>query len=290
MSKLLSIRKGARLRRTLALRTVSAIVLASSSLGVVLADTTVAGASQPSSYVCSGGSPTNPTMIPAGNYGSMTVTGFCAMQGTYNITSGLTVATGAELDAAVFFGFYSYGKSCSVFVTVSGGIRVGQHGVLYFGNGLGTGCASSNNVVNGGIIAVGADTVVVHGTTINGRFSATGGLGGTDCIPTAASPFAPYTDIEDSTLNGGATLSGNSTCWIGFIRNQVNGRVSVVNNTTGDPDAIEIGSNNINGSLACSGNALAFPGSGGVPTNSFDGSSPNKNTVTGAETGQCAGL
>jgi hypothetical protein len=66
--------------------------------------------------------------------------------------------------------------------------------------------------------------------------------------------------------------------------------VSVNNNTMGDPDAIEIGLNNIHGTLACSGNALAFPGPGGVPTNSFDGSPPNPNTVTGAETGQCAGL
>jgi hypothetical protein len=46
----------------------------------------------------------------------------------------------------------------------------------------------------------------------------------------------------------------------------------------------------INGGLACSGNALAFPGPGGVPTNSFDGSPPNPNIVNGSETGQCAGL
>ena len=32
-----------------------------------------------------------------------------------------------------------------------------------------------------------------------------------------------------------------STCWMGFIRNQANGGVSVANNTMGDPDAIEIG-------------------------------------------------
>ena len=58
----------------------------------------------------------------------------------------------------------------------------------------------------------------------------------------------------------------------------------------GDPDAIEIGLNHIHGTLACSGNALAFPGQGGVPTNSFDGSPPNPNVVTGARTGQCTGL
>jgi hypothetical protein len=292
MSTFLSTRRALRGRGRRALEMVGAMVLASSGLGVVLAAPTAAGASPPAGYVCSGGSPTSPTMIPAGDYGPMTVTGFCAMQGSYDITGGLTIAPDAELDAAVFFGFppYTYGAPCNVFVTVSGGIRVQQQGVLYFGNGPGTGCPSSNDVVNGGITAVGADTVVVHGTTINGRFSAIGGGGGTSCNPTADSPFSPYTDIEDSAVNGGATYSGINTCWMGFIRNQVSGTVKVVNNTMGDPDAIEIGLNTINGSLACSGNALAFPGPGGVPTNSFDGSPPNPNTVTGAETGQCAGL
>jgi len=83
---------------------------------------------------------------------------------------------------------------------------------------------------------------------------------------------------------------------MGFIRNHVNGGVSVTNNTLGDPDAIEIGLNVIHGGLACSGNQRdpASPilplGVGGVPTNSFDGSPANPNTVTGPETGQCAGL
>ena len=272
---------------------VSAALLAACTAAAVLA-VPVAAAASPGSYVCSTGSATSPALIPAGSYGSVMVTGSCYMEGTYTIAHGLTVAPGAELDASVYFGFYpyTYGKSCDVSVTVSGGVRVMQGGVLYLGNGEGTGCPSSNDVVNGGITAAGAATFVVHGTTVNGRLSATGGDPGAGCTPSAASPFGTFTDVEDSMLNGGATLSGNSTCWMGFIRNHVNGKVTVSGNTLGDPDAIEIGANTIDGSLACSGNALAFfdINGGGVPTNMFDGSGPFRNTVSGAETGQCAGL
>lgn len=243
-------------------------------------------------YTCSGGSPGSAQLIPPGAYGSVTVTGFCFMQGSYTITHGLTVGPDAFLDAAVFFGFppYDYGIPCNVFVDVSGGVRVAPNGALYLGNGPGTGCPNSDDVVNGGIASSGAQSVVIHGTTINGGLRVEGGGGGTTCAPTASSPFGPYTDMEDSTVNGGTSFSGVSTCWMGFIRNASNGTVSITSNTMGDPDAIEIGLNTINGSLSCSGNALAFPGPGGVPTNSFDGSPPNPNTVTGQEIGQCAGL
>ena len=122
-----------------------------------------------------------------------------------------------------------------------------------------------------------------------------GGGGWTDCLTNAPGlPFPPFTDVEDSTINGGTNISGLTTCWMGFIRNTTNGSVKVNKNEMGDPDAIEIGLNVIHGGLACSGNFLdpntTTPGVGGVPTNSFDGSPPNPNTVSGAEKGQCAGL
>lgn len=270
------------------------LLLALAGVGGLVLFAGAAGATAgASAFTCSGGTLGAPQVIPSGTYRSVNVAdGFCVMQGTYHITGGLTVGPGAFLDAAVFFGFppYDYGAPCNVFVNVSGGVRVGQGGALYFGNGAGTGCPSSNDVVNGGITASDAESLVVHGTTVNGGITMLGGGGGTDCNSTDASPFAPYTDVEDSQVNGGIAVSGLSTCWLGVIRVAVNGTMNVNDNTMGDPDAIEIGLNNIHGTLACSGNALAFPGPGGVPTNSFDGSPPNPNTVTGAETGQCAGL
>jgi hypothetical protein len=284
-----------RSRPSQAARLTGAVLLFGSllSVGLSAAPGVAAATSGPTSFRCSGGTLLAPVVIPAGTYKSVTVAdGFCVMQGTYNITGSLTVAPGAFLDAAVMFGFppYDYGTPCNVFVKVSGGVRVGQHGALYFGNGAGTGCPSSNDVVNGGISATNAESVVVHGTKIGGGLTVRGGGGGTDCLPTDTSPFGPYTNLEDSQVNGGISITGLSTCWLGVIRNTINGTVRINNNTMGDPDAIEIGINEINGTMACSGNALAFPGPGGVPTNSFDGSPPNPNVVTGAETGQCAGL
>jgi hypothetical protein len=230
-------------------------------------------------------------MIPAGSYGPVTITGFCAMQGTNSIHGGLTIAPGASLDASNF-------APCNVFLNVSGGIQVGTNGILYLGNSEGTGCPNSNDVVGGGITATGAATVVVHGTTINGAFTTQGGGGAASCQPTDLFPFGPFFNVEDSRFNGGFSLTGVNTCWIGIIRNQVNGGGQVNNNETSDTDAIEIGLNSIHGVLSCAGNFLnpAVPpdstpnAPNGVPTNFFDFFGPNPNTVSGAETGQCAGL
>jgi hypothetical protein len=71
------------------------------------------------------------------------------------------------------------------------------------------------------------------------------------------------------------------SCWFGFIRNQDHGSVSVTNNAFLDPDATEIVTNTVHGSLACSGNTppAQLGDSGGLP-----------NTVTGQKTGECASL
>jgi hypothetical protein len=277
----------------------AALVSGAFVFGTTALATSSAGAAAP--YNCSGGTPTTPTLIPAGNYGPVSVTGHCYMHGTYSIRGGLTIAPGASLDGAVFFGTeigppYSYGTPCDVFANVTGGISVGAGAVLYWGNGADTGCPSSNGVVNGGITSTGGDTVVVHGTTINGGFSANGGGGAGNCLPTAAAPFGSYTNIETSNINGSVSVIGVTTCWIGLIQNVNNGLVTVNNNETSDTDAIEIGLNTIHGGLACSGNFLnpsvppVLGANNGLPSNSFDGSPPNPNSVTGSETGQCAGL
>ena len=275
-------------------------ILAACSVAVV-GTATAAAAKSPSSgdNTCAGGP------IAPGTYRSLTVTGFCAVgSGVVSVTGGLTIAPNAGLDAQ---------SNCDAHLNVSGGITVLTSAILFLGNSQnGTGCPDSNNVVHGGLRATNAIGVVVHGTRIDGGFSVQGGGGGNSyalvpndnpppaeiegCAPLPGLPFPPFTDVEDSHINGGASISGMSTCWMGFIRNHVNGGVTVNNNTMGDPDAIEIGLNSIHGGLACSGNLRdpASPilplGIGGVPTNSFDGSPPNPNTVTGQATGQCAGL
>jgi hypothetical protein len=257
---------------------------------------------------CSGGDPNNPTPIPPGTYSSLSVTGVCLVAGSVEVKGGLTIAPNAGLLATD-----SPAPDCAhiAHLDVAGGITVLDNGILFLGDSnnrpdAGTGCPTSNDVVNGGITGVAANSVVIHGTTINGGFSLNGGGGGNSyneffcndvTVGGVDAGFPPFSDVEDSHINGGASMVGLHTCWMGFIANQVDGGVTVNNNTMGDPDAIEIGLNSIHGGLACSGN-LRDPnshiapddGSGGVPTNSFDGSPPNPNTVTGQRTGQCAGL
>jgi hypothetical protein len=232
----------------------------------------------------------------------MTVTGVCFVAGAVQVNGGLTIEPNAVL-------FATDSPDCTqiAHLDVSGGIRVLSNGILFLGDSTHPGepgCPNSNDVVNGGIVGLGSNSVVVHGTTINGGFSLNGGGGGNSYSGSGDSLFCangvagpPFSDVEDSTVNGGASMVGLQTCWMGFIHNQANGGVTINNNTMGDPDAIEIGLNSIHGGLACSGNLrdpnshiLPDDGSGGVPTNFFDGNGPFPNTVTGQETGQCAGL
>jgi hypothetical protein len=265
------------------------------TFGTTVLVTSSAGAAG-AAFTCSGGTAGNPQLIPAGSYGPVTVTGVCFMQGTYTIQGGLTVAPLGALDAT---GLGPYAQPCNVFANVSGGIQVQAGGTLYFGNGQGTGCPNANEVVSGGIRSSGGDTVVIHGTTINGGFSANGGGGAGNCAPTPTAPFGSYTNVEDSTVNGGLSITNLNTCWIGTIRNVINGVETMSNNESSDTDAIEINTETIHGSLHCVGNFLnpAVPpdhttphAPNGVPTNFADGQGPFPNTVNGQETGQCVGL
>jgi hypothetical protein len=290
-----------------ALTGVPALALALFAVGVGVAPSTAGATSAPAhGYTCTGGNPNAPTPVPPGSYNSVTVTGVCVVAGTVQIAGGLTIAPNAALLATD-----SPGCAQIAHLDVAGGIRVQNNAVLFLGDSnnrpdAGTGCPTSHDVVAGGIVGLDANSVVVHGTTINGGLSLTGGGGGNSynaffCndvqVGGVDAGFPPFSDVEDSRINGGASLVGLNTCWMGFISNQVNGGVAINNNTLGDPDAIEVGLNTIHGSLACSGN-LRDPnshiapddGTGGIPTNSFDGSPPNPNTVTGQATGQCAAL
>jgi hypothetical protein len=267
---------------------VAVVVCAAALLGTATASS--AKNSPDSSATCAGGP------IAPGTYHSLTVSGFCSMgPGVFDIKGGLTIAPSGGLEAT----------DCDAQVTVSGGVQVQSGGILGLGgsavgHGGGSCPADTTDVVRGGLVANQAVAVIIHGTTIDGGFSVQGGGGGTTCDNAPGLPFPPFTNVEDSRINGGVSVSGLSTCWIGIIRVQVNGGMSVTNNTLGDTDAIEIGLNVIHGGLACSGNQLdsAVPpdlnpadhAPNGVPTNFFDGSGPNPNSVTGHESGQCAGL
>ncbi len=139
----------------------------------------------------------------------------------------------------------------------------------------------------------------MHSVSISGDVALQGGGGGAAAqtcdsqmppADTAAIPnlepwsedanldFTPvYSDVEDSFIGGNYTVAGLTSCWFGSLRNQITGRASFIGNVMGDPDAMEIGNNLIDGNLACFGNDPA-PQFG-------DGAAPD--LVEGRGIGQC---
>jgi hypothetical protein len=158
-------------------------------------------------------------------------------------------------------------------VTIRGGLYIRAGATFVLGseeNPVHTG------TILGGVHATDAASVQIHFSTINGGVRIHGGSG----------PFGPPFDvtwntIEDSRINGGATMEGYNGFWAGFIRNTVYGSVNLNNNVLEDPDGNEYVTNTIHGNLNCSGNSPA-------PQVGDSEGLPNK--VTGQKRGQCAGL
>jgi hypothetical protein len=158
-------------------------------------------------------------------------------------------------------------------VTIRGGVFVEQGATLVLGS-------QENPVhtatINGGVHAANAMSVQIHFSTINGGIDIHGGSG------PFGGPFGvTWNTIEDSTINGGYTEVDYNGFWNGFIRNTVQGSVTLIGNTVADPDGNEVVTNTIHGSLDCAGND---------PAPQIGDSEGSPNDVTGAATGQCAGL
>ena len=158
-------------------------------------------------------------------------------------------------------------------VTIRGGVFVQQGGTLVFGS-------EENPVhtatIDGGVHATNAMSVQIHFSTVNGGIDIRGGSG------PFGGPFdVTWNTIEDSVVNGGYTEDGYNGFWNGFIRNSVHGSVNLIGNTVADPDGNEVVTNTIYGSLNCAGND---------PAPQVGDSEGSPNTVTGAKTGQCAGV
>lgn len=226
-----------------------------------------------------GGTFDSPAILGSGTYGSVVVTGFCFVPpgSTIVIRNGLTVAPNAFLVASAAFD-----GICDRSISIGGGVTVGEAASLFLGDGAGSGCSpNTHTVVNGGIRAHDAFSVVVHGVVVHGGFLLVGG-GAPVCDEVTFNPCS-FSALEDSQVSGGVSVSGYGGFWFGMARNQVSGVVSLKDNALADPDAMEILSNTIRGSLVCTGNTP-------MPTNIADAQFPGPNTVTGAETGQCTGL
>src|SRR5581483_8426057 len=121
-------------------------------------------------YVCSGGTPDNPTAIPAGTYpDGIVVTGNCLMTGDSTEVDGdLVVAPGAILN--------DHAASSTV-VHVTGNAYGERHGVL----GLGDYSPGNGTTVDGNVVARAPLSLYLGGMTVHGSLvSIGGGLGAGD--------------------------------------------------------------------------------------------------------------
>ncbi len=266
----------ARIAATRVLASLAALGLLGGLLGGALAP---AVAAAPAGQTTCGGSFADPGILGSGTYQSVVVTGFCLVppDSTITISAGLTVAPDGFLVASAAFDGH-----CTRSITIGSGVTVGSDASLFLGDGAGSGCTpNTHTVVNGGVRADHAFSVVIHGAVVNGGVLMQGG-GAPVCDEVTFNPCS-FSALEDSQVSGGVSVSGYNGFWFGMARNQVSGGVSLQGNSLADPDAMEILANTITGGLFCSGNTP-------VPTNVADGLTLESNTVIGPETGQCRGL
>jgi hypothetical protein len=157
--------------------------------------------------------------------------------------------------------------------TIRGGLFIGSGATFVLGDEEHPG---DNGTITGGVHAAGAASVQIHFMHVSGGVDIHGGAG------PFGGPFGiTWNAIEDNWINGGATVEGYDGFWFGFIRNHVKGTVNLNGNVLTDSDANEYVTNVIQGSLKCSGNS---------PAPQIGDSEGSPNQVTGAKTGQCAGL
>jgi hypothetical protein len=254
-------------------------------------------------YTCNG---TNGGIVPQGNYGSIFITGTCYMPaGNITVRGDLDIAPGALLDA-VAPGDPSSGPVVPATVVVGGNVNVGPGAVLLLGCSPNISCSNPPGItydhIGGNLTGFGALGVVVHSAAIGGNVTLLGGGGGAAAANCSAVTFpqsgplppAPwsndpnlaftpvYSDFEDATIGGNLTMSGLTSCWLGSLRDQIGGSGTWIANSMGDPDAMEIGSNLINGNMTCFANSeggtsgVQFGDGGGAPS-----------TVGGFALGQC---
>jgi hypothetical protein len=219
-------------------------------------------------FVCTGG------VIAPGTYTALTVTGACAIpSGTVIVNGDVHIKANAALDAAI----------PTATVVIAGNVWVGSNAIFLLGCSPHFGCTTTTtDRINGNVYGNGALAVIFHSNVVRGSITLNGGGGGYNCIPDPNLGGNPnFSDFEDNSINGYVKITNLHSCWLGVIRNNVHGTVTLENNKLADPDAIEVTTNKIFGNLVCFGNyhTPKFGDSGGTP-----------NTVLGKKLGQCASL
>jgi hypothetical protein len=214
----------------------------------------------------------------SGTYGNLTIRGnaYVRQGTTLTVRHNLEVAQGSCLDA------FTLGT-----VRVRNNVLVDRKAILALGCtpasiGPTPPCNNdtTNDTVDGSIIATSPLTMYLDGDTIHGSVVSTGGGPGPTMDPYVNFP------IKDNVIDGNLIVHGWQGTWFGALRDTV-GQDMVITNNVGvaigefGPDSTEIATNTVSGNLICLDNnpPAQFGDSGGLP-----------NTVGGHKIGQCAGL
>jgi hypothetical protein len=221
-----------------------------------VAATGIASAAPGNNYTCSGGNWTGDpststfTIIPSGNYASITVTGVCqtAPGAVINVTGNINVAPDAVFDAQSFTSTITVGHN----ITAGSGslLGLGCQPPNTIGRFAGVPCNDNPNgqtviTVNGNISASDADTVLIRKVTVGGNVSLSGGGGD---IPWS---------IKGNTIGGNLTISDVSADWLGVQFNTISNNAVLTNITALDPGdpgrAVAVVENTVGNILDCTG-------------------------------------
>ena len=216
----------------------------------------------------------------AGAYsGSVVVTGACFGSAPATIDGNLMLTPGSAL--LDFAG-----------LTVNGNVVVQSGATLFVGAEEDEGAAPaqpSEFHFARNLTATQPLGVVLHGVSVDGNVSESGGDGGFTCDPVgvfAAFDSPVFSVVEGSHVGGGVTITGLTSCWLGITHSQIDGGVRLQNNQLADPDAIEVLDNSIGGNIVCQQNSMMWDSADTVEDSLY----PRQwepNTVGGERVGQC---
>jgi hypothetical protein len=237
------------------------------------------------------GTATAPGVLTGTYSGNVIVKGVCAVNAGPAVVKGnLTVAPGGALLAVFALNDKTHKGFSSL--TVNKNVMVGQGAALALGcEALFFACADdsgktptlqSRGTIGGNLFATDALGILLHNSSVAGAVTEQGGGGGLNCTPQGIfklfkSPV--YSDYEDNVIGDSLIISGLHSCWLGALRNAVHGSLIFTTNKMADPDANEIGANNVHRSLVCRSN---------VPAVQYGDSGSTPSVVSGRATGQCS--
>ncbi len=286
--------------RTLAqLAATGTVLLASLGAGAQAAQARSASHhASPPAAVCSGTSAA-PGILSGSYSHGVHVSGICEVNaGRAQVRGNLTVLPGASLLAEYALNDRTHSGASSL--QVSGSVYVEKGATAVLGcepehftcaddpGGQSSPSLTSTDRIGASLRGNQALGVILHHGHVGASIIQSGGGGGVTCEGGGifiALGQPDYSDYEDSTVRGSLSVSGLESCWLGIARMVVGASASIVGNTLDDPDAIEILSNTITGSLTCSGNRRVWD------SNDESAASypryPRPNTVHGKRRGQC---